>query len=147
MVDIATRVHNHNWKIDPIVRSLIDTDFYKLLMCQSIFRNKPDTEVTFSLLTRSTSVRLADLIEDRLDLDRLVARLPDVPAAGGRRGPDLRRPDQGGRDGGERAPHTRVRQVVDLAGNTDAGLCVSGGDLEIRRGRLADPGQRRQRGR
>ena len=36
MVDIATRVWNHKWKIDPIVRSLIDTDFYKLLMCQSI---------------------------------------------------------------------------------------------------------------
>ena len=31
MVDIATRVYNHTWKIDPIVRSLIDTDFYKLL--------------------------------------------------------------------------------------------------------------------
>ena len=30
MVDIATRVYNHKWKIDPIVRSLIDTDFYKL---------------------------------------------------------------------------------------------------------------------
>ena len=45
MVDIATRVWNHKWKIDPIVRSLIDTDFYKLLMCQSIFRNKPDTTV------------------------------------------------------------------------------------------------------
>ena len=45
MVDIATRVHNHKWKIDPIVRSLIDTDFYKLLMCQSIFRNKPDAQV------------------------------------------------------------------------------------------------------
>lgn len=42
MVDIATRVYDHNWKIDPIVRSLIDTDFYKLLMCQSVFRNKPD---------------------------------------------------------------------------------------------------------
>ena len=39
MVDIATRVHNHNWRIDPIVRSLIDDDFYKLLMCQSVFRN------------------------------------------------------------------------------------------------------------
>ena len=32
MVDIATRVYNHKWKIDPIVRSLIDTDFYKLLI-------------------------------------------------------------------------------------------------------------------
>ncbi|MDO7559336.1 MAG: nicotinate phosphoribosyltransferase, partial [Paracoccaceae bacterium] len=47
MVEIATRVHNQKWKIDPIVRSLIDTDFYKLLMCQSVFRNKPDTQVTF----------------------------------------------------------------------------------------------------
>ena len=27
MVDIASRVYNHKWKIDPIVRSLIDTDF------------------------------------------------------------------------------------------------------------------------
>ena len=64
MVDIASRVHNHNWKIDPIVRSLIDTDFYKLLMCQSIFRNKPETTVTFSLINRSSSVRLAELIDD-----------------------------------------------------------------------------------
>ena len=31
MTDIATRVYNHTWKIDPIVRSLLDTDFYKLL--------------------------------------------------------------------------------------------------------------------
>ena len=64
MVDIATRVHNHKWKIDPIVRSLIDTDFYKLLMCQSIFRNKPDTQVTFSLINRTKSVRLADLVDE-----------------------------------------------------------------------------------
>ncbi|MFN4192133.1 MAG: nicotinate phosphoribosyltransferase [Tabrizicola sp.] len=64
MVDIATRVWNHKWKIDPIVRSLIDTDFYKLLMCQSIFRNKPDTTVVFSLINRSSRVRLADLIDE-----------------------------------------------------------------------------------
>ena len=64
MVDIASRVHNHNWKIDPIIRSLIDTDFYKLLMCQSVFRNKPDTTVTFSLINRTKSVRLADLIDE-----------------------------------------------------------------------------------
>ncbi|MGB0900110.1 nicotinate phosphoribosyltransferase [Halocynthiibacter sp.] len=64
MVDIATRVYNHKWKIDPIVRSLIDTDFYKLLMCQSVFRNKPDTTVTFSLINRSKSVRLAELIDE-----------------------------------------------------------------------------------
>jgi nicotinate phosphoribosyltransferase len=64
MVDIATRVWNHKWKIDPIVRSLIDTDFYKLLMCQSIFRNKPDTQVTFSLINRSTAIRMADIIDE-----------------------------------------------------------------------------------
>ena len=64
MVDIATRVYNHKWRIDPIVRSLIDTDFYKLLMCQSVFRNKPDTVVTFSLINRSPSIRLADLVDE-----------------------------------------------------------------------------------
>ncbi|MDT1060374.1 nicotinate phosphoribosyltransferase [Paracoccus sp. CPCC 101403] len=63
-VDIATRVYNHKWKIDPIVRSLIDTDFYKLLMCQSVFRNSPDTNVTFSLINRTTRVRLAELIDE-----------------------------------------------------------------------------------
>ena len=64
MVDIATRVWNHKWKIDPIVRSLIDTDFYKLLMCQSIYRNKPDTRVTFSLINRTKNLRLAELIDE-----------------------------------------------------------------------------------
>ncbi|MEM6587819.1 MAG: nicotinate phosphoribosyltransferase [Pseudomonadota bacterium] len=64
MVDIATRVWNHKWKIDPIVRSLIDTDFYKLLMCQSVFRNKPDTQVTFSLINRTKDVRLAELVDE-----------------------------------------------------------------------------------
>lgn len=64
MVDIATRVYNHKWKIDPIVRSLIDTDFYKLLMCQSVFRHKPDTNVTFSLINRSTQIPLADLVDE-----------------------------------------------------------------------------------
>ena len=64
MVDIATRVGNHKWKIDPIVRSLIDTDFYKLLMCQSVFRNRRDTRVAFSLINRSSEVRLADLVDE-----------------------------------------------------------------------------------
>ncbi|QYK41622.1 MAG: nicotinate phosphoribosyltransferase [Paracoccaceae bacterium] len=63
-MDIAARVWNHRWKIDPIVRSLIDTDFYKLLMCQSIYRNRPDTTVTFSLINRTSAVRLADLVDE-----------------------------------------------------------------------------------
>ena len=33
-------------------------------MCQSIFRNKPDTTVVFSLINRSTKVRLADLVDE-----------------------------------------------------------------------------------
>ncbi|TVQ58431.1 MAG: nicotinate phosphoribosyltransferase, partial [Rhodobacteraceae bacterium] len=64
MVDIATRVHDHTWKIDPIVRSVIDTDFYKLLMAQSIRRHNPDTRVTFSLINRTKSVPLARLIDE-----------------------------------------------------------------------------------
>lgn len=64
MTDLATRVYNHKWKIDPIIRSLIDTDFYKLLMCQSVFRNRPDATVTFSLINRTKSIRLADLIDE-----------------------------------------------------------------------------------
>ena len=64
MTEIATRVYNHKWKIDPIVRSLIDTDFYKLLMCQSVFRNHRDTRVTFSLINRTKSIRLAELVDE-----------------------------------------------------------------------------------
>ncbi len=64
IIDIAKRVHDHTWKIDPIVRSLIDTDFYKLLMAQTIFRNKPDVDVTFSLINRSKDIRLADIIDE-----------------------------------------------------------------------------------
>lgn len=64
MIDIATRVHNRKWKIDPIIRSLLDTDFYKLLMCQSVFKNKPNTKVTFSLINRSDGIPIAKLIDE-----------------------------------------------------------------------------------
>ncbi len=63
-MDIATRVWNHKWKIDPIVRSLVDDDFYKLLMCQSVFRRHRHTKVRFSLINRTSSVRLAELIDE-----------------------------------------------------------------------------------
>ena len=55
--DIARRVYNHTWKLDPIVRSLLDTDFYKLLMLQMIWGLYPEVEATFSLINRTTSVR------------------------------------------------------------------------------------------
>jgi nicotinate phosphoribosyltransferase len=63
MTDIATRVYNHTWKIDPIVRSVLDTDFYKLLMAQTIFRRHKDARVTFGIINRSANVRLARLID------------------------------------------------------------------------------------
>ncbi len=63
--DIAKRVFDHTWKLDPIVRSLLDTDFYKLLMLQMIWGLYRDVQVTFSLLNRARSVRLADEIDER----------------------------------------------------------------------------------
>ena len=64
VTDIATRVYNHGWRLDPIVRSLLDTDFYKLLMLQMIRNLHPDVQATFSLINRSKSVRLADAIDE-----------------------------------------------------------------------------------
>ena len=70
-IDIATRVYNHNWRIDPIVRSLIDTDFYKLLMCQFILKKQPNTKVEFKLINRSSKVSLAKLIDKKELVDQL----------------------------------------------------------------------------
>ena len=65
MPDIATRVYNHNFKSDPIVRSLLDTDVYKLLMLQTIWKERPNVPVTFSLINRTKSVRLAEEIDEQ----------------------------------------------------------------------------------
>ncbi|RKF21824.1 nicotinate phosphoribosyltransferase [Altericroceibacterium spongiae] len=64
VTDIATRAYNHNFRLDPIVRSLLDTDFYKLLMLQMIWREHADVRATFSLINRSQTVRLADIIDE-----------------------------------------------------------------------------------
>lgn len=64
MVDFAARVHNHNYRLDPIVRSLLDTDFYKFLMHQFIWMLYPDVPVTFGLINRTVSERLADVIPE-----------------------------------------------------------------------------------
>jgi nicotinate phosphoribosyltransferase len=61
IVNFAERAHNHNWELDPVTRSLLDTDFYKLLMLQFIWKHFPETQVSFSLFNRSSAVRLADL--------------------------------------------------------------------------------------
>src|SRR5258705_2303068 len=62
--DIAKRVYDHTWKLDPIVRSVLDTDFYKLLMLQMIWGLYRDVNATFSLITRTRSVRIAEEIDE-----------------------------------------------------------------------------------
>ena len=69
--DIATRVYNHAFRIDPAVRTLLDTDFYKLLMLQMIWKMHPKRQVTFQLINRTTSVRLADIVDERELIDQL----------------------------------------------------------------------------
>ena len=64
MTDIAKRVHDHNWKFDTIVRSLLDTDFYKILMAQTVFRRHRNVQVEFSLINRSADVPMAKLIDE-----------------------------------------------------------------------------------
>ncbi len=63
IINLARRAHDHNWEIDPITRSLLDTDFYKLLMLQFIWKCFPRTKASFSLSNRSTDLRIADLID------------------------------------------------------------------------------------
>ena len=63
IINLALRAHNHNWELDPITRSLLDTDFYKLLMLQFIWKHFPKTNASFSLINRSTQMRLGDLID------------------------------------------------------------------------------------
>lgn len=64
VTDIATRTYDHGWRLDPIVRSLLDTDFYKLLMLQMIHALYPSVHATFSVINRSRHIRLADVIDE-----------------------------------------------------------------------------------
>ncbi len=62
IIDLARRAHDHNWEMDPITRSLLDTDFYKLLMLQFIWKHFPRTRATFTLINRTASVRLGEMV-------------------------------------------------------------------------------------
>ena len=62
IINFSERAHNHNWDLDPIVRSLLDTDFYKLLMLQFIWKNFPAVHVTSEIVNRTATVRLADQV-------------------------------------------------------------------------------------
>ncbi len=61
---MQSRTYNHSWRLDPIIRSLLDTDFYKLLMLQMIREAYPSQKVTFSVINRSRHVRLAEIIDE-----------------------------------------------------------------------------------
>ena len=70
-VNFAERAHNHNWKLDPIVRSLLDTDFYKLLMLQFIWKNFPTVHVTSEVVNRTVEVRLAERVSAAALIDQM----------------------------------------------------------------------------
>ena len=59
-MDFAQRAHDHNYKMDPIVRSRLDDDAYKWFMGATIYEKHPTTQVVFQLTNRSTNVRLAE---------------------------------------------------------------------------------------
>lgn len=71
VTDVASRTYNHSWRLDPIIRSLLDTDFYKLLMLQMIHRLHHDVRVEFAMINRSKTVRLADIIDEQDLRDQL----------------------------------------------------------------------------
>jgi nicotinate phosphoribosyltransferase len=91
IVNFAERAHNHNWELDPVTRSMLDTDFYKLLMLQFIWKHYPRTRVSFSLFNRTTSVRLPDMFPP----EELIAQLEHA-----------------------RSLHFRKSELIWLAGNT-----------------------------
>jgi len=63
IINLARRAHDHNWELDPITRSLLDTDFYKLLMLQFIWKHFRQTRATFTLLNRTHDVRLGEVVD------------------------------------------------------------------------------------
>ncbi len=62
IVNFPRRAHDHNWELDPITRSLLDTDFYKLLMLQFIWKHFPKTHTSFTLQNRTTSIPLGNIV-------------------------------------------------------------------------------------
>ena len=71
MVDLALRAHNKNWRLDPIVRSLLDNDFYKFMMGQFIFERYPLHQIQFGLKNRTKGINLGKLIDEQELRDQL----------------------------------------------------------------------------
>ena len=62
IINFARRAHDHNWELDPITRSLLDADFYKLLMLQFIWKHFPNTRATFTVVNRTSAVSLGHIV-------------------------------------------------------------------------------------
>jgi nicotinate phosphoribosyltransferase len=74
IVNFAERAHNHNWELDPVIRSLLDRDFYKLLMLRFIWKHYAKTRVLFALFNRTSWVRPGRHIRDQGDCRAVGAR-------------------------------------------------------------------------
>jgi nicotinate phosphoribosyltransferase len=63
MTNFGKRAWDHNFNMDPIVRSRLDNDVYKPLMAQVIRKEWPGKKVTFSLKLRNKDIHLGRVID------------------------------------------------------------------------------------
>jgi nicotinate phosphoribosyltransferase len=126
IINLSRRAHDHNWELDPITRSLLDTDFYKLLMLQFIWKHFPKTRATFTVVNRTSAVPLGHIV----NIDELREQLEST-----------------------RKLRFHKSELIWLAGNTFYGrrgifepaflewlerdFCLSAFDLSIREGQIS----------
>jgi len=73
-LSFLTDRRNYQEKRPPIIRSLLDVDFYKFTMGQLIYHQYADVPVTFEFINRTKGVRLADSVDEnylREELDHV----------------------------------------------------------------------------
>lgn len=61
-MDFAKRAHDHNFRMDPIIRERDDIDWYKASMLQVVHDRHPMVQTDWELTNRTTSVRVADMV-------------------------------------------------------------------------------------
>ena len=74
ITNFGKRAWDRNYDMDPIVRSRMDQDAYKLIMAQVIRKEWPNTQVSFALRNRTVAVKLGreiDIGELRAQLDHV----------------------------------------------------------------------------
>lgn len=63
-MDFAKRAYDQSFHQDPVIRSLLDVDIYKLIMAQWIHANHPNVPVTFTVINRTKSLRVTNLVDE-----------------------------------------------------------------------------------